>query len=205
MNFLAHLHLAHLTGTSPVGNLLGDFVKGALPDVLPSSIATGIRLHRRIDAFTDAHPEHRAAVRAFEAPWRRYGGILVDVLYDHLLCRYWARFETLPMRAFLDDHYQILFDYDADRVAHAPVLPLVLRRMAEQDWLSSYAEVADVRRALDGIGRRLRRPVRLGDGVKSLDQTRWMALEAGFLRFYPELMAFAVKAASAGERGESHG
>lgn len=205
MNFLAHLHLAYLTGTSPVGNLLGDFVKGPVPDALPSSIATGIRLHRSIDGFTDAHPEHRAAVRAFEAPWRRYGGILVDVLYDHLLSRHWARFEVLPMRTFLDNHYQALFDYDAGRAGHAPALPPVLIRMAEQDWLSSYAEVADVQRALDGIGRRLRQPVPLGDGVESLDQARWMALEAGFLRFYPELMAFAVKAASTGERGESHG
>ena len=56
MNHLAHLFLAAPTAESLIGNLSGDFVKGAIGDRFPPGIAAGIAQHRRIDAFTDAHP-----------------------------------------------------------------------------------------------------------------------------------------------------
>ncbi len=56
MNYLAHLHLAAHTHSSLTGNLLGDFVKGALPTGLAAPFDEGIWLHRKIDAFTDGHP-----------------------------------------------------------------------------------------------------------------------------------------------------
>ena len=77
MNYLAHLHLAAHTHSSLTGNLLGDFVKGALPSALGTELDEGIWLHRKVDAFTDSHPEHRAAVACFEALaplWRHPGG-----------------------------------------------------------------------------------------------------------------------------------
>lgn len=192
MNYLAHLQLAQVSATSPAGNLLGDFVKGAVPDDLAPELAVGIRLHRRVDAFTDAHPEHRAAVASFEPPWRRFGGILADMLYDHFLSVHWSRFSAQPLPAFLDHSYAAVLD---SRVEHPVLLPdglpRPLRRMAEQDWLSAYASVDGLRQALDGIGRRLRQPVALGDGLDTLDVRQWRAIEAGFLRFYPQLMAFA--------------
>lgn len=192
MNFLAHLQLAELSDTSLVGNLLGDFVKGTVPDDLAPELAIGIRLHRRVDAYTDAHPEHRAAVACFDPPWRRFGGILADMLYDHFLSVHWSRFSAQPLSHFLDRSYAVLL---GSRVAHPTLLPdglpRPLQRMAEQDWLSAYAEVRGVRQALDGIGRRLRRPLALGDGLDVLDAGRWADVEAGFLRFYPQLIAFA--------------
>ncbi len=100
MNFLAHLHLAAHTRSSLTGNLLGDFIKGPLPTALAAHFDEGIWLHRKIDAFTDSHPEHKAAVTCFEAPWRRFGGIVVDMLYDHWLSQHWGRFSTEPCPTF---------------------------------------------------------------------------------------------------------
>ncbi|MBR0566056.1 DUF479 domain-containing protein [Azoarcus sp. L1K30] len=193
MNFLAHLQLAHVSGTSPLGNLLGDFVKGPLPDDLPPALALGIRLHRRVDAFTDAHPEHRAAVRCFAPPWRRYGGVLVDMLYDHWLARHWSAFNDQALQAFLADNYAQLLSCTPAHPALPDGLPLPLRRMAEQDWLSTYCSVEGLRHALDGIGRRLRRPLALGASLDTLDPAQWAAMEAGFLRFYPALVAFVTE------------
>ena len=198
MNFLAHLHLASISGTSAAGNLLGDFVKGRVPDDLDVHLAVGIRLHRRVDAYTDAHDEHRASVRCFEAPWRRFGGILVDMLYDHWLGVHWGDFHAQPLEDFLSEAYRELLTGDVRHPALLPDgLPLPLRRMAEQDWLSSYRRVEGLRHALDGIGRRLRRPLALGDGLESLTEPQWKAMEAGFLRFYPALMSFACDEAVA--------
>lgn len=192
MNFLAHLHLASVSDTSLAGNLLGDFVKGPVPEDLDVHLAAGIRLHRRVDAYTDAHAEHRAAVRCFEAPWRRFGGVLVDMLYDHWLGVHWDDFHAQSLEDFLSVAYGDLLTADLQHPVLLPDgLPLPLRRMAEQDWLTSYRRVEGLRRALDGIGRRLRRPLALGESLDALTGSQWKAMEAGFLRFYPELMSFA--------------
>ena len=166
MNYLAHLHLAAHTRSSLTGNLLGDFVKGPLPTGLAAHFDEGIWLHRKIDAFTDAHPEHRAAVACFEAPWRRFGGIVVDMLYDHWLSHHWQQFSQDPLPRFLQQSYgQLLADH-----AHLP---------------------EGLGQALNGIGRRLRRPLLLGEALHTLDEGRWRDCELGFLRFYPEVMRFS--------------
>ena len=187
MNFLAHLHLAAHTQSSLTGNLLGDFVKGPLPSGLPAPFDEGIWLHRKIDAFTDTHPAHRAAVTGFEAPWRRFGGILVDMLYDHWLSLHWRQFSPQPLPHFLHQSYGQLL---ADDVSLPGGLPPPLRRMAQQDWLASYQDREGLILTLNGIGRRLRRPLPLGEALATLDSAQWRAGEQGFLRFYPELMRF---------------
>ncbi|MEV3823226.1 ACP phosphodiesterase [Aeromonas dhakensis] len=190
MNYLAHLHLASHTHSSLTGNLLGDFVKGALPTGLAAQFDEGIWLHRKIDAFTDGHPEHRAAVACFEAPWRRFGGILVDMLYDHWLSLHWPQFHDEALPRFLQQSYRRLL-VDAERLPDG--LPLPLRRMAEQDWIASYQHRAGLGAALNGIGRRLRRPQPLGEALTTLDAARWQQCKEGFLRFYPQLMQFSVQ------------
>ncbi|MFB0774247.1 acyl carrier protein phosphodiesterase [Aeromonas salmonicida] len=188
MNYLAHLQLAAHTRSSLTGNLLGDFIKGPLPSPLAPEFDEGIWLHRKIDAFTDAHPEHRAAVACFEAPWRRFGGILVDMLYDHWLSVHWPQFCAEPLPRFLQHSYDQLL---ADHLLLADGLPAALKRMAEQNWIASYRHKEGLGRALNGIGHRLRRPVLLGDALTTLDEMDWHTCELGFLRFYPQLMAFS--------------
>ena len=188
MNYLAHLHLAAHTRSSLTGNLLGDFVKGPLPTGLEPPFDEGIWLHRKIDAFTDAHPEHRAAVASFEAPWRRFGGILVDMLYDHWLSRHWQQFSPQPLPCFLQQSYGQLL---ADHHCLPEGLPVPLRRMAEQDWIASYRHREGLSQALNGIGRRLRRPLLLGEALHTLDEGRWHECERGFMRFYPALICFS--------------
>ena len=188
MNFLAHLHLAAHTRSSRTGNLLGDFVKGPLPTGLAAHFDEGIWLHRKIDGFTDSHPEHKAAVACFEAPWRRFGGIVVDMIYDHWLSQHWEQFSAKSLPHFLQHSYdQLLADHP-----HLPDgLPLPLKRMAEQNWIASYRHREGLGQALNGIGRRLRRPVPLGEALLTLNESQWQTCEAGFLRFYPALMAFS--------------
>ncbi|WP_421237122.1 ACP phosphodiesterase [Aeromonas jandaei] len=190
MNFLAHLHLAAHTGSSLTGNLLGDFVKGSLPTGLAAPFDEGIWLHRKIDVFTDSHPEHKAAVACFEAPWRRFGGIVVDMLYDHWLSQHWQAFSADPLHRFLTQSYGQLL---ADHHVLPEGLPLPLKRMAEQNWIASYQRKEGLAQALNGIGRRLRRPMPLGDALLTLDEAQWQGCEAGFLRFYPQLMGHSVQ------------
>ncbi|NVK42467.1 MAG: DUF479 domain-containing protein [Oceanospirillaceae bacterium] len=184
MNYLAHFHLAERVGSDLTGNYLGDFVRGRELANWPPGIEAGIRLHRRIDAFTDAHPEVLEAMRLMSPERRRVAGIIVDVVFDHFLTRHWALFDERPLEVFAQQVYR-----DLDR--HAELMPGGARtrfqHMCEYDWLVSYRDVDVVGRALDAIAARLsRRTALYGAGDEVMQH--YDALEARFLAFYPQLL-----------------
>jgi acyl carrier protein phosphodiesterase len=65
MNYLAHAYLSFGIAEITVGNMISDEVKGRRILDYPLEIQHGIRLHRIIDAFTDAHPATREAKEVF--------------------------------------------------------------------------------------------------------------------------------------------
>ena len=93
MNYLAHLYLAGPEPEARLGALLGDFVFGqaALAD-WGALERREIVIHRRVDRYTDEHPQVVAARRLFAHGRQRYAGIALDVYYDHCLARDWARY-----------------------------------------------------------------------------------------------------------------
>src|SRR6476661_8265750 len=101
MNYLAHLFLAAETAESLIGNLAGDFVKGALGDRFPPAIAEGIRHHRRVDAFTDAHPSVAAFRRVLIPEHGHYGRVISDMFFDHFLAVDFSGYAQESLDAFL--------------------------------------------------------------------------------------------------------
>ena len=87
MNFLAHLWLTDRAGLPLAGAILGDILRGALPADMPEPLARSVMLHRHVDAHTDRHPRVVAAREHFAPGARRYAGILLDVLFDHVLAQ----------------------------------------------------------------------------------------------------------------------
>ena len=96
MNFLAHLHLAHLAESSLSGNLLADFVRGNPEESFPPDVVAGIHMHRRIDVLTDNLPEVREAREWFRSETRRVAPITLDVMWDHFLSRHWSQLSITP-------------------------------------------------------------------------------------------------------------
>lgn len=189
MNYLAHLYLAGNNTEALLGNLMGDFVKGHVDRHFPPAIQEGIALHRKIDAFTDAHPLFRRSKQRLSPEVRRYGGILVDLFYDHFLARHWTSYATLPLRHFSQQVYGIL-------LAHYELLPHAMQRsvsyMIRVDLLMSYQEITGIDRALQGIGRRLKRANPLASAAKEL-QRHYPALAADFAAFFPELRCYVAQ------------
>ena len=145
MNYLAHLFLAGPEPEALLGALMGDFVKGVLDERYPAAITRALALHRRIDTFTDAHPVTAASRARISPERRRFAGIMVDLFYDHFLARHWDEHAREPLDAFTARVYALLEQHDA-------LLPERLRsiapRMAQADWLASYARGGiDPRRA----------------------------------------------------------
>jgi acyl carrier protein phosphodiesterase len=194
MNYLAHLHLGGQRPSQLLGSLYGDFVKGLLPGRFPAEIEAAIRLHRSIDAFTDAHPLIKRAMGRFPSERRRYAGIVLDVFFDHCLARDWAQYADVSLDAFTDNVYRVL----ADEPELPERLAFIAPRMAAQDWLGSYRDFEVVGDALAGIARRLSRPQGLAGAMQEL-RAIYQPLSDDFSEFYPQVQAFA-QAALASER-----
>lgn len=187
MNYLAHIYLARHSDEAMLGALLGDFVKPHSDDRFSIEMEAEILTHRKVDAFTDSHPIVLASKQLFEGPSRRYSGILLDVFYDHLLAKEWARYSDADLEEFIQRFYRAL-------VLHADVLPARLAQaapvMIEQDWLGSYREYAGVEIAIKRISTRLSRNGELlRDGLSDLRE-HYAQIEHGFHIFFPELIAF---------------
>lgn len=186
MNYLAHLYLAGPEPDARLGNLMGDFVKGPVPETLPQAWQAGIVLHRRIDSFTDRHPRVLHSKRRLSPDFRRYGGILIDLFYDHLLAVNWAEFHHQSLDAFTAEVYRLLerrLDELPPRMQHS------MAYLLSRDLLRSYRHTSGVARALAGLERRLSRPSNLAAAVSELE-THYTGLAADFDDFFPELIAY---------------
>ncbi|WP_295466360.1 ACP phosphodiesterase [uncultured Pseudomonas sp.] len=186
MNYLAHLHLGGPGREDRLGSLYGDFVKGS-PDAWPVGIAAGIRLHRRIDVYTDDHPLVIQAKTRLPKARRRVAGLLVDVFFDHCLARHWHDYADQTLPSFTADCYRTLLAESALPPRLARIAPL----MAQQDWLGSYRDFAVLERVVDGMARRLSRPELLAGAFAELAGA-YDGLEEDFRHFYPQLQAFAA-------------
>ena len=186
MNYLAHLYLAGPEPEARLGALLGDFVFGqaALAD-WGALERREIVIHRRVDRYTDEHPQVVAARRLFAHGRQRYAGIALDVYYDHCLARDWSRYADTPLDAFTSSFYRYLLS----RLDALPArLQAIAPRIAAHDWLGSYRDRANVDLAVTRIATRLsRNGERLVDCLDDL-RTHEAAIAGGFEAFFPQLV-----------------
>lgn len=188
MNHLAHALLAGDDDGLRLGGMLGDFVRGPTESLpFPSSVRRGIRLHRAIDVYTDAHPDVLAAKALLPPPYRRYAGILLDMWFDHCLARDFSRWSTQPLAEFSDRFRGLLHDED-DQLP--PALRHFVRYMDANDLPAGYADRAVLGRALAGIGQRLSRANPLDSALPVLVE-RKEVLQGCFEAFFPHLQGFA--------------
>ncbi|QNQ19235.1 ACP phosphodiesterase [Kosakonia sp. SMBL-WEM22] len=188
MNFLAHLHLAHLANSSLAGNLLADFVRGNPENLYTPEVVAGIHMHRRIDVLTDNLPEVKIAREWFRPETRRVAPITLDVMWDHFLSRHWAQVSpNIELADFI-------------RYAHAQVATILPdspprfvnlnNYLWSERWMERYGEMAFIQNVLNGMASRRPRLAALRDSWQDLD-ANYQALETQFWTFYPRMMAQA--------------
>ena len=86
MNWLAHLFLSEPSAAFRIGNLLPDLARPSELSGLSTEFIRGMEQHRLIDAFTDSHPVVRRSIARVGPEFRRFGGIFVDIYFDHFFC-----------------------------------------------------------------------------------------------------------------------
>lgn len=192
MNYLAHLHIAHHTNTSYTGSIMGDFFKGQVQNSsLPEDLKIGILLHRKVDSFTDSH-EFVKSLKSNMPTHRRYGGIVLDVLFDHILAKDFLRFHHQPLNEFSHHCYQNL-PIQAD-VMSLPLIK-VLTHMKQTDWLGSYRDLDTINVVLQRISQRLKRPVDLTGLIQwfvAQEKEQFVLFDV----FYADLLAYAQQEAT---------
>ena len=185
MNYLAHSLFCESNDHILVGQYCGDFVRGNDLAHFPEGVQSGIRLHREIDKYTDRHPQNLQARALFQKPYRRFAGIIIDVLYDHYLASNWHRYCDIPLTEHADFVYTAL-----DR--HFDLLPPDLQRFArrtiESRVLESYTDIDSVSRVLALIARRSER-FNVLENTAIVIEENGVALERSFKRFFPDLQA----------------
>lgn len=187
MNVLAHALLAVPDEDLMFGGLIADFLRGRIDPALPRGVRLGVALHRAVDVHTDAHPEVVAARALFEAPYRRYAGILLDIWFDHLLARDWTAYGVGSLHEFSQRVQALLAARDAE-------LPANMRRFARylraHDLPERYRETATIAEVLRGMSMRLSRANPLAEALPLL-QRNAEALDRHFAAFFPQLSAYA--------------
>lgn len=190
MNFLAHAYLAAPDDALIAGGVIGDWIKGPLDrSPLPPELLRGVALHRAIDSFADRDPAFLRSRARIHASRRRWSGVLVDMYYDHLLAAHWGDWHEMPLGDFVGRVYAALDHHAAD--LHHEVRP-VMRLMASEDWLGSYASLTGLADVLARMSRRARQPNPLAAGTADLIACR-ADFAADFAEFLPAARQFAAE------------
>lgn len=187
MNFLAHFYLSGNDKSLIKGNFIADAVKGKKYQKYPEGIRKGILFHREIDSYTDRHEHVKKSSSRLQNKHGKYAPVIVDVLYDHFLAGNWERFSDIPLREYSGRIYKILWE-DIHRYPFQSQLTLTY--MTKRDWLTNYAELKGVKRALKGLSRRASFKNNMSHAGELIEEN-YEALEEDFLTFFPEIIQFS--------------
>ena len=152
MNYLGHLVLSGNDSEILFGNFIADAIKGNSYIKWPGNIQKGILLHRFIDNFTDNNNHYLLGKRRFYEEFPKMGGIVNDILYDHLLWKYEHQNQTLQLNKQIIRFYQILdnfLDQMPEKIKH------LYKFMRRDDWLNNYQYEEGMRKILMRMGKRI--------------------------------------------------
>ncbi len=189
MNYLAHIYLSGNDNELKIGNFIADSVKGKQYLSFPEKIKQGILLHREIDTFTDAHPLVRKGTARLMPNYGLYSGVIVDILYDHLLAKNWKEYCSQDLEKYVAEFYELLTE-------NYSVLPKRVKNflpyMLQQNWLTSYASLSGIETILFQMNHRVKNGVKLHLALHEFQEFH-SEFETEFRMFFEELESYVLK------------
>ncbi len=185
MNYLAHAYLSFDDKDVLIGNFIADTVKGNAHRY-SDEIRKGIRLHHKIDAFTDSNFYFKESVKRIDHKFGLYGTIIVDMFYDHFLAANWSRFHQDSLPRFAQRVYAaVLTEY--------PILPMRMKRMLphmmSSNWLVYYADANSFKNFFRGLATRTRFAPNLHEAAEEI-HIHYQDLNDDFLKFMDEMIPY---------------
>ncbi|WP_312556555.1 acyl carrier protein phosphodiesterase [Empedobacter brevis] len=185
MNFVAHQYLSFGNHSLQIGNLLGEIVKGKQYLSYDDEIQKGILLHRTIDTFTDSHDIVKQSSSYFHDTQHKFAPIIIDVIYDYFLIKYWNDFSETSFEQFKSACYQ-LFNINYD--SFPKKLQETIFYLLKYDWFENYSTIEGVQKTLKGIGSRTKFQNNLHEIIPVFEKN-YSHLENDFLNFFPQLQS----------------
>ena len=183
MNYLAHLVLSGKNEEVIFGNFIADAVKGKSYLSWSKNIQKGILLHRFIDHFTDTNPHYLAGKRRFYEKFPKMGGVINDILYDYLLWQYELKYKNIQLDKEIIGFYRIL-DRFQNKMPES--IFYMYQYMKKDDWLTNYQYKHGIKKALHGIGKRIKYSDNLESCFDILESSIF-DFEKEFEMFYHEI------------------
>jgi acyl carrier protein phosphodiesterase len=186
MNYLAHLFLSFEDPDILTGNFLADMISNKIVKTYPEGIRRGVFVHRKIDTFTDDHPDVLKGVRRLYGRHSKYASVLIDIYYDYLLAKNWDKYADKSLQDFADNTYKVLrsnMDCMSERIQRQ------LIGMSDANWLVSYGSLDGIAFAIGKLKNRVSKPELLEGAIDSLIEDMDL-LDEEFNRFFPEIMEF---------------
>lgn len=187
MNFLAHIYLSFDDPEITMGNFFADHIRGNKYKHLPIRVQKGIKLHREIDTFTDAHPIAKQSSKRLHKNYSHYSRVIVDIFYDHFLAKNWKVYSPTPLKSYVENFYDLLGD-------HYNILPMATKRMMPymiaDNWLYNYSNLEGISRVLSGMNRRTKNRSKMNFAILDLE-SHYGDFEQEFTAFFTELITFS--------------
>ena len=187
MNFLAHIYLSYNDEEITLGNFIADSIRGNKFQHLPINVQKGIKLHRYIDTYTDAHPIPKISSKRLHANYSHYSRVIVDIYYDHFLAKNWSSYSDVPLDVFVENFYDLLED-------NYKILPDGVKRMMPymiaDNWIYNYSKMDGIARVLNGMNRRTKNKSKMNLAILDLEKN-YESFEEEFTEFFEDLISYS--------------
>jgi acyl carrier protein phosphodiesterase len=188
MNYLAHLYLSGDDEGLIIGNYIADSVKGAEINYYSDEVQKGIVLHRKIDAFTDAHAVVKESKARLYNNYKKYAPVIVDIYYDYFLAKNWHLYTNETLNNYTSRMYALVLN-------NKDVLPSKSLRftnyMIQYDLLNAYATHEGIDQVLKGMATRASFDSKMEFAIADLKENEAL-FDKEFKVFFPELEKFVI-------------
>ena len=152
MNYLGHLFFTGTDKELMYANLFGDFVKGGNLSTYPDLIQKGIKLHRSIDFFIDNHQEVKKLKKEMYTSLPKVSGIAIDLLFDHLLAKYWSNYSICEYQPYLDEFYE----YHPTLLDYYPIeFHVFIENLKKYQWINAYHQEYGLIKMCEGVSKKI--------------------------------------------------
>ncbi len=163
MNYLAHSFLSNNQPGLLVGNFIADHIHGNNFEIYSPEVIEGIKLHRKIDSFTDSHPKFKESKRLFYQSFEKYSGILIDIYFDHLLAKNFEHNSLISLHDYCNNVYSVYQN-------HISLLPNssvnFLNYVLQNNIYQAYSSIEGIEKVLFHLSQRINHGVLLNNSIE---------------------------------------
>lgn len=186
MNYLAHCYLSCTNEDVLLGNFITDFMTKKEENIYTDDVLEGIRLHRKIDQFTDEHEASIELRSLLRRNHKKYAPVVVDLIWDRALSKNWSHYSGADLKDFSKDVYTILLNRRQELPAK---LDKRIDEMIDSDFLGAYSDNKRMLKSLEWMDRRVSFPSNFTEALTDYLENENLINDL-FSRFFPEAIAY---------------